>query len=200
VNLRDVVFDLDGTLVDSVPGIVACLTEAFAEVAPGFVLPDLASRVGPPVATMIDTVAARLPGADRGALLAAFRRRYDGEGWKDVREMDGATRVLGELSALGVRCTVATYKPLRPTRAILAHLGLDAYVHDVRCVDGPGGVFARKEEMILSLLAGRGLDTAIYVGDTPADVAAAREAGVAFFGVGGQLEPRRGLVDLLRPG
>lgn len=183
---RAIVFDLDGTLVDSVPGIVRALARAFAAVVPGHPLPDLAPHVGPPVARMIPAIAPHLPPEVQASVLAAFRRDYDAEGWREVRPCPGAVEVLTRLEADGVCLLLATYKPLAPTRAILAALDLARFFRAVRCVDGPGAVQPEKHAMIRELLGDlRPPPTEpLYVGDTAGDEAAAQAAGVAFAGVG----------------
>lgn len=180
------VFDLDGTLVDSVPGIAACLRAAFADVVPGLEIPDPAPFVGPPVARMIPALAPDLAPAVHAAVLARFRLRYDGDGWRVVDPMPGARAALVALTEAGVRCFVATYKPERPTRAILAALALLPLVEDLRCVDGPGGPAPTKAAMLRDLLDRAALVPARtwYVGDTPGDAEAAAEAGLRFAGVG----------------
>ncbi len=186
MTVRRVIFDLDGTLIDSVPGIVLTLTRAFEAVVPGHPLPPLALFVGPPVARMIPTIAPELSAATHAAVLAAFRQRYDGDGWRDVVPLPGALETLRALADAGIPADVATYKPLAPTLRILDALGLAPLVTRVRCVDGPGGPALDKAAMLTELIAAAGLAPAdvVYVGDTPADRVAARTAGTRFVAVG----------------
>ncbi len=186
MTVRRVIFDLDGTLIDSVPGIVAALTRAFAVVVPQHALPPLAPFVGPPVARMIPAIAPDLPGETQTAVLAAFRAHYDGEGWRDVVAMPGAQDTLRALAAAGIPCDVATYKPLAPTLRILDALGLAPLIARVRGSDGPGGMARDKAAMLTELMAAAGVPAAlvVYVGDTPMDRVAAAAAGARFVDVG----------------
>ena len=55
------VFDLDGTLVDSIPGIEASVSAAIAEVAPRLSAPSLRTFIGPPIRTMLERALAHSP-------------------------------------------------------------------------------------------------------------------------------------------
>lgn len=171
-------FDLDGTLIDSAPGITGHLARAFAAVVPDRALPDLRPFIGPPVATMIPRIAPDLSAQDVKAVLAQFRSSYDADGCVEVTVFPGVESLLRSLNAFGVDVFVATFKPLVPTEKILGALGLRRWIRDLRCVDGPGGPWADKAAMIGDLVAPTA--EAVYVGDTLDDERAALAAGVDF--------------------
>jgi phosphoglycolate phosphatase len=109
--------------------------------------------------------------------------------------------LLGAIHASGRRIAVATTDDRRPTEATLAGLGLAALVDAVVCGDDPGPT--KPEPAALAAVAARlGADVArtAMVGDTPADLQMARDAGARSIGVtsgvttGAELEPLADLV------
>ena len=142
-----VFYDLDGTLVDSRPGIEASLRAAFAVHAPGVEPPPLDTLLGRPLAGLLGGV---LPGLDRVALTAAaatFTEHYDAEGWRLSRPYPGVPEVLGRLAETGVRQLVVTNKRLRPTAAILAACGLAPLLEKVYTPDSADPPYADKVAM-----------------------------------------------------
>lgn len=188
----NVVFDLDGTLVDSAPGIERCLTEALAEVAPGRPSGWPEGLIGPPVR---DMVAQLLPDADAATLdcaVASFRRCYDGGGWSETIPYPGAGVMLRTLREAGCRLFIVTNKPAVPTASILADLGWDVLFDRVVCRDSVFPPFADKPAAFSDLIESESLEGAetLFVGDTGDDAAAARASDVPFvFAAYGYGEP-----------
>ena len=181
-TIRNVVFDLDGTLIDGRPGIEACLRQALQPAGPGCALPPVESLIGPPVREMI---AALLPDRDPATVDAAesaFRRCYDEGGWRMTETYDGAEEVLQHLAAAGLRLFVLTNKPAGPTRVILDHLGWHGRFDAVLCRDSADPPFDDKAAAMKQLLERRGLDPAstMMVGDSADDARAARSNSVRF--------------------
>jgi 2-phosphoglycolate phosphatase len=175
--VRAIVFDLDGTLVDSYVPIAASLNHARKM----FGLPPLPpeavrKRVGRGLASLI----AELVGSDRiEAGVRLFRERYAevfAEGTVVLPEVPETLRVL---NAAGHRMGVASNKPAYFSEPILEHLGLRAAIG---CVMGPDVVDSHKPEptMIHRCLESLDVrhDEAVYVGDMVLDVESAARAGV----------------------
>jgi len=190
--VEGIIFDLDGTLVDSAPGIERCLRQALAEVAPGSQPRVLPGLVGPPVR---DMVARLLPGADDALLdagVAAFRRCYDGGGWRDTAPYEGAEQMLKTLGSAGRRLFIVTNKPRVPTDRILAHLGWRGLFDAVACRDDGASASADKATALAHLMESESLYTEriVFVGDTVDDAVAAQRRGLAFilaaYGYGGR--------------
>lgn len=121
-----ILFDLDGTITDSARGIVDCFRHALAAV--GAPPPDedtLRGVVGPPIVHTF-----RRLGLDDAEVLrarAAYRERYDAQGWAENAVYPGLPELLGRLAASGVTLGVATSKNQRMARHILTHFGLAGY-------------------------------------------------------------------------
>lgn len=177
-----VLLDLDGTLVDSAPGIEAVCGQALADVRPDLALPPLRPFIGPPIGRVLQAALPDLPAADVEAAVARFRVRYDADGWRTAAPFPGAGDVLAGLAARGVAAFVVTNKPAAPTAAILAGQGWDVHVRAAYSPDSATPRHASKAAAIAALLADHGLDptTAWFVGDAEDDRAAARAHGMRF--------------------
>lgn len=144
-----VIFDLDGTLTDSAPGVVASFTHALAavgaEVPPG----DLAGLVvGPP---MHHTLAALGLGTRADEAIAAYRADYTARGWAINSLYDGVGELLTDLRRAGVRLAVATSKVEATARRILEHFGIAEHF-EVIAGASPDGSRAAKAEVIAHAL------------------------------------------------
>jgi phosphoglycolate phosphatase len=203
-------FDLDGTLTDSRPGIEATLRHAMAQVgAPLETAADLSGCVGPPLAEIF----ARLLGPARAALVPAavrhYTRRYDEAGLFDNRVYDGIPAALEALAALpgGADLYVATSKATAVARRVLAHFGLTRHFRGVYGA-APDGSRAAKAGIIAAALADAGLTAAgtAMIGDREHDLLGARAnavraVGVAWgFGSAAELRAAGAEAILQRPG
>jgi phosphoglycolate phosphatase len=176
-RVRGVVFDLDGTLVDSYSAIADSLNRARG----AFGLAPLATEeVRRRVGWGLETLVAELVGSDRveeGVRL--FRERYGEIYATHTTPLPGAVLTLETLAARGLRLAVASNKPARFSRPMLRGLGmLDALC----CVTGPDTVGRAKPDptMIRHCLDRMGLppEDSIYVGDMALDVESGARAGL----------------------
>lgn len=177
-------FDLDGTLSESAPGIIGAMRLAFADlgISP---LDDATERmlVGPPWATMLPPLI-----GDRltEEVIAAYRRHYvDGELMYDTRLYPGVTDVLDALRAAGVTMAVATSKPEAYAVPIVERLGLAGYFTTV-CGDGLHAERGTKALVIAEALRRLGEPSpaaTIMVGDRRHDVEGAAVHGIDCLGV-----------------
>lgn len=176
-----IAFDLDGTLVDSAPEIVASMEHAWRAVAIDDPFPRDRFRIGPP---LLDILAQLSPSLDRArveALAEAFRARYDASDFSATRPYLGIVELLDTLLARGERIAVATNKRQRPTHAILerwfpGRFALVATIDGVWPDDGtrPGSKTAMLEW--LRTFRPASPRPLVMIGDTTADLAAARAA------------------------
>ena len=173
--------DLDGTLVDSRPGILASLGHAFASIGRhDLVETDLTWMIGPPFVESF----ARIGLDDPDPALAAYRTHYKAEGMFDARVYDGIPDTLDSLRAAGYRLYLATAKPHDYARLITAHFGL---APKMIAEFGPelDGTNNWKGDLLRHALAVTGEDPAraVMVGDRHHDHAAAAEVGMASIAV-----------------
>lgn len=188
-------FDLDGTLVDSAPSILESFRLAFAAcgIEPAVALD--ARLIGPPLRPTLTRLLggeADAPTLDR--LASAFRDAYDGGGWRATVAYPGLEAVIARLADAGRRLFVVTNKRLTPTRLILDHFGLGPRFEAVYALDAFEPPVADKAAALAVVLARHGLAAAdcVYIGDTPEDAAAAAANDLAFIAAGwGYGDPAR---------
>ncbi|ABL72089.1 phosphoglycolate phosphatase [Paracoccus denitrificans] len=180
-----VVFDLDGTLIDSVPDIHACVNAVLRlhGVAP-LTLDQVRGFVGGGVDLLWRRVIGTtgLPAEAHRDLVASFMTRYhDATGL--TRLYPNVTEALGILADRGYPLGLCTNKPLGPTRAILDHFGI---AHLFGMVIGGDSLPQRKPDPapLRAAFAGLGADPlkprGVYVGDSEFDEECASNTGVPF--------------------
>ncbi|WP_157019708.1 phosphoglycolate phosphatase [Mesorhizobium xinjiangense] len=180
-----VLFDLDGTLIDSVPDLAASVNILLAE--NGFAplsLDEVKSMVGHGLPKLVERAfAARglRPGPDE---LAAQCDRmvsiYDDHLTVLTTPMSGAGEVLERLHGRGMRLAVVTNKPQRAAETILERLGLARFIETV--VGGTDGMPKKPApDMVLAAMktCRATPESTVLVGDSAADVQSAHAAGIA---------------------
>ena len=177
---RTFLIDLDGTLVDSLPDIVASCNRLMAKLglAP-FAAADIRPMIGDGAAALVDKImTARgraATTADVDALVASYMDHDEGA----ARAYPGVPETLDELLASGWRLAVCTNKPAAPARAVLKALGL---LHRFAAVGGGDSFPVRKPDPghLLATLKDAGGDPAgaVMLGDHRNDIAAAAAAGI----------------------
>ncbi|MDJ0393002.1 HAD-IA family hydrolase [Rhodococcus sp. G-MC3] len=181
-----VLFDLDGTLTDSAPGILAGFRHALASVgAPEPSDEQLALVIGPP---LIDTLHSMGLSDDVAATaLQAYFDRYDATGWAENTVFDGIEPVLEALKARGIRLGVATSKSERFAHRILDHFGLSDYFEFIGGASNDGVLRAKPDVIAHSLrnlglipqeIADGGTTGVLMVGDRDHDVHGAARFGI----------------------
>jgi phosphoglycolate phosphatase len=189
--LPDLLFDLDGTLIDSSPGILASFARVLAAHGLAPALPLEAALIGPPLAETLRRVSGSDDEALLGRLVAAFKADYDSEGYRATRAFDGVAEGLARLAGAGARLFVVTNKRMLPTRRILDALGLARHFAGIHSRDETEPPAASKAAVVRRVLARHAIDPAraCFIGDSDEDAAAARENGLAFihaaYGYGG---------------
>lgn len=172
-----VLFDLDGTLSDSAPGILAALRHAF-DVHGIPRLDALAEReiLGPPFYESLPPIV----GAQRlHSVIDAYRERYDTTMY-DTVVYPGVREVLSALAADGRRLAVATSKPEFYAQPIVEHLGLLPYFETVGgdSADGTRPTKALVIEQVLHRFGDPDPADVVMVGDRSHDVIGARAHGI----------------------
>src|SRR5580700_11283688 len=118
--LRNAIFDLDGTLVDSARDIRGAMLRAYAAIGMNDIVGKLDKLViGPPLA---DTMRCLTPGLAEdtyAALVANFRQAYDNSPLHETTVCPGVWDVIAALRKSNATLLLATNKPCRPTRRVL---------------------------------------------------------------------------------
>jgi phosphoglycolate phosphatase len=179
---RAVVFDLDGTLVDSAPDIQLAINAGFGPLGvPPFELAAVKTMIGggAPVAVRRagELAGVALSAADEAAVLERFYTVYAQASARGRGLFPGAKELLGRLSGRGIALAICTNKAQRITDIALPALGIAGYFG---AVVGARDGLAKKPDAapVLAALAGLGVAAgdAVMVGDSGADIGAARAA------------------------
>jgi phosphoglycolate phosphatase len=182
MKIRIVIFDLDGTLIDSAPSILGSVKVAFEEQGIKPTKPLVKELIGPPLGQM---VAALLPKSNIEAqptIIESFKRHYDEIGYRRTRVYEGISEMLSEIRNRRLGIYIATNKRLIPTRKIIKHLGWSELFSGVFSLDFFNPSLERKSTMLerVCLQLQTAQNQIIYVGDTAEDAEAAKFAQLPF--------------------
>lgn len=182
MNPRDIVFDLDGTLIDSAPSILASMQAAFDQAGIAPCQPLTGALIGPPLA---QTLRALLPSGASEQVLPVlaenFKRHYDDAGYRQSRVYPGVPEMLHALSRLPLRLHIATNKRIAAARRIVDHLGWGDVFTGVHALDSSTPALAHKTAMLQRLRPSLEDRAPLYVGDRLEDAQAAHASGMGFF-------------------
>jgi phosphoglycolate phosphatase len=175
------VFDLDGTLVDSAPDIAAAVNALFAELSlPAVELALIRRMIGDGAPVLLERALAHVGAAHTAAdLMPRFSVHYGENAVRLTTVYPAVVETLTHLRSLGCRLGVCTNKPIGPTRAVLAALGLDSLIETVVGGDSLPQRKPAPEPLLAVIRALDGTpDNAVLVGDSAVDLACAEAAGV----------------------
>jgi phosphoglycolate phosphatase len=179
-----IVFDLDGTLIDSAADLAAAVNNMLT----GFgceplAIPEVRRMIGDGVAMLVGrALAARhCEHADPVQAAQVFLRHYESDATSRTTAFPGVGEALQTLKAAGIPLAVCTNKPARISADILCSLGLAQYF--ARVIGGDSLPFRKPDPRVLLALleafAARP-EGSLLVGDSEVDAATARAAGVPF--------------------
>ena len=175
-------FDLDGTLLDSIPGIAYSVAAAFR----GAGLPertlDLRRFIGPPIRTILSRAAETTDEAVLDELEWYFRVSYDSEGWQQTLCFPGVPELLEALKRNGHRLFIISNKPRHISAKILEAQGIAPHFEQLYTRDSVQPAYASKEAMMDALLSDHQLaaQDCVMVGDTMEDASAAALHKISF--------------------
>jgi phosphoglycolate phosphatase len=187
--IRGVIFDLDGTLLDTIEDITEASNRVYEArgLAP-FSTDEMKELVGEGAEELVRKVFASrgrppLNKADMAALISDYRREYETCWRAHSRPYDGIPELLGELARLGMRTAVLSNKAQTFTSLMTAAL-FPVYRFDIVRGALPGVPLKPDPAPALAIAAGLGLapESCAFVGDTSIDMTTARAAGM--FAVG----------------
>lgn len=177
-----VVFDIDGTLLDSAPGIIAGFQHALRSV--GFPAPDavaLRGDLGPPVGDIFTSWG--LPAGLLDEAVLAYRAFYLRHGLQQSTPYPGVLEVLERLREAGAGLATATAKRTELARAILDHHRLSTYFDVVNGTDDQHHTKTETLRHTLELLGRPPVQSVMMVGDRHSDLTAGRNCAVLAVGV-----------------
>ena len=179
-----ILFDLDGTLIDSEIGIVASMQYAFAQMGvPAPPVERLREWIGPPLRVTFPSAFGTPERVD--AAVAHYLHRFETIGWSEHVPYAGIEEVVRSLMARGDQLAVVTAKILPHAKRIVDHLPFGECITRVYgpAADGPA---CAKQEMIAQALGDFGVSATdtVMIGDRLYDMEGACANGVRALGAG----------------
>ena len=188
-------FDLDGTLVDSTPGIWASVRVAAAALGlPAPTAGQLRQMVGPPLQEGFALVLG-VPPEDVPRAVAAYREHYSVGALLDVTVYAGIPSLLAGLVDDGATLALTTSKPEPFAVRVLEHTGLRPFFDTVHGATMDGAVRHKDQVVGLALAAHPDGERPVLIGDRTHDVLGAAAHGLPCLGAGWGPAPRGELAD-----
>ena len=178
---KNIVFDLDGTLIDSAGDICACLEKSFVEITGSVARITDKTWLGLPLKEIVVAANPGLHGDELATVCACFRKTYDSSDYPNTVLMPGVLELIPQFLREGMALFVATNKPIKPTLRIISRLGMAEWFKEIVSPDSIPERKMSKPEMLAYLMDKWKLDrkATLMVGDSEPDVIAARDNGVA---------------------
>ena len=185
-GFKNIIFDLDGTLIDSFPGIDESLRHAASKIGKSLDVSDLKIHIGPPLPVMLSRMWPQHGDEIRNKVLTEFRSDYNNRGCLFSVAYPGISEALHQFQASGITLFVLTNKPEKPARRILEHLGLEPHFREILSPDSVTPPLSMKSEGAVLLAKKYSLvaSETLLVGDSPDDLKAAQAAGFEFMEAG----------------
>ena len=179
----NIIFDLDGTLVDSQSGVVKALEHVINR-HNGLMPIDTRNLIGPPLRTIIESCLKTEDPSVIEKVAEDFKVAYDGDFYKQTAMYPGVEKMLASLQSCGHRLLIATNKRATPTKKILEFLKIKTFFNHVYCVDTFPHV-GTKGKLLQKIFIELNIDpkSTMYIGDRDEDAFAAKTANVKFFHV-----------------
>ncbi|MBO5982288.1 MAG: HAD hydrolase-like protein [Clostridia bacterium] len=198
-----ILFDLDGTLIDSKPGILASMRKTLNAYSIPYTEAIIDKMVGPPIRVSYKELLGITDMDLMEDMIVYYRKHYREDDWRDCKVYEGVYEMLEKLKALGYTLGVATSKPYCYTTIIMEELGLDKYFDYIGGATGDSSV-EMKTDVINSVLAGlnvQDLSSVLMIGDRLYDIEGAKSSGVDSMGIlwgyGGRAEHEKYGADYI---
>ena len=184
--MKAIIFDLDGTLIDSARSILVSLQRAFESCGQVPMLPLEASLIGPPLREILQRLSPESDSAQIESLAQSFIDSYDEQGCLEVHPFPRIDEMLRDLNQHGFALHIVTNKRAYPTLKILTHLGWNELFGRVYATDTFVEERYGKPRLLGRLINDLNLQSndCVYIGDHENDAIAAHENEMQFLWAG----------------
>lgn len=182
---NNIIFDLDGTLIDSAPSILACFSRVLEVNGIASLIPLTDSVVGPPLVSTLKILSGVEDEKKLKNMVHQFIDYYDFEACLIAKPYNEVAEGLANFLSVGCSLHIATNKRYIPTQKIIKHLGWETFFSSILSIDQFSEPFVSKSKMLGYQLNAHNLHPSktIYVGDRMEDLQAAFENHLEFVGV-----------------
>ena len=180
--INNIIFDLDGTLIDSSTGILESFANAFSICSLEPIRPLSADIIGPP---LMETLSALSGISDKDVLeklAEEFKSHYDTFGYEKTIVFPEVNEMLSGFIDSGVHMYIATNKRILPTTKIINYLKWNEIFEGVYSLDSFSPSASSKSEVLSKLVESNKLlkDKVVYIGDREEDNLAAIASNIPF--------------------
>jgi len=179
--MKSIIFDFDGTLIDSAEHIYNCYYLVTKKIAPHLLFEAKELIVGPTLKETIELIL----GKDNKDLFDIFFKEFikiHDNNLSNTKIFNGIQNLLDDLYKKNIQMAIATNKRLKPTKLIIKHLKLEKYFSKIICTDS-FETKLNKKQMLKVILEDKKFKNAIMIGDTINDFDAAISNGIEFIKV-----------------
>jgi phosphoglycolate phosphatase len=176
MKILSLIFDFDGTLVDSRQDVFDSLMHAFSVCGMTITPPDAAIIMQMQLPDAIKYAAPEASADKRMEIITAFKDHYDRSEYPNTYSMPGTRELLDACTQRSLPCSIVSNKRQFPMLRILDKLGLRGYFSAFFNPDATDGKNPAKPELLAQALLTQHLDrsTTAYIGDMEVDVRAAK--------------------------
>lgn len=181
-TIDNIIFDLDGTLIDSAPSILAGFAFALDSIGVEAKVPIENALIGPPLIETLSILSGLTSKTSLNKMAFAFKKYYDSTGYLQSLPYGGVEKALKSLREDGVSLHLATNKRFTPTLKILEYMNWSNLFSSIYTLDMLGRNFKTKGEMLTALIKDLKINNkhTLYVGDRNEDRLAAQENSLGF--------------------
>jgi len=182
-SINTIIFDLDGTLIDSSLGVLESFEGAFSSLGLEFKKTLDSSIIGPPLMEALEILSGISDKSILDKLAEEFKLHYDLVGYKKTAVFAGVDKMLLDLKLVsGLEIYIATNKRIIPTTKIINLLNWNAVFKGIYSLDSFSPSLASKSELLCNLIDIKKLnqENIIYIGDRLDDKKAAMNNDIKF--------------------
>jgi len=182
LSYKNFLFDLDGTLIDSAPGIEESFYIAYLKVYNNVCKQNITTFIGPPIGQVLTAINGETNLETINRFVESFKQHYDTEGYKKSKLYDNVEMVLEVLLKNKLNVFIVTNKREKPTKLILEYYSISKYFNDIYCPDILEIKFKNKKELVSHILISNSLllNETLLIGDTLHDGIAAEQNNFDF--------------------
>lgn len=181
---KNLIFDLDGTLINSKKGIINSLYESFLKTKVEILIPKEEIKIGPPLDETIRTCNYKLTLKEVESVKNNFKEIYDNKLFVLLQVYQNVDLLLQILKRNNIKIFIGTNKRYIPTKKILKFLSWNNYFKEVYAIDKFDSPYKNKTQMLENLLINENIngDETLYIGDRYSDFIASKKNKISFIG------------------
>jgi phosphoglycolate phosphatase len=179
---KSIIFDLDGTLVDSSESVIESIERAFSICNIKLLKPMSSAIIGPPLIETLKVLSGISDKVILNLLAEKFKENYDSTGFKKTVVFSGINEMLNDLNDNGFQLYIATNKRNIPTNKIINYLGWNSLFRKVYSLDSFKPSVLSKKDILAKIIDNHNLlkKNVIYVGDLEDDKISARANNIGY--------------------